>query len=68
VVNNMVLQELVQPKALFLIGVYFGTGLAVAYLVVMSITTILSNIFTPKELNVEEILAKIKENEEKKQG
>ena len=64
----MVLQELVQPKALFLIGVYFGTGLAVAYLVVMSITTILSNIFTPKELNVEEILAKIKEEEEKKQG
>ena len=64
----MVLQELVQPKALFLIGVYFGTGLAVASLVVMSITTILSNIFTPKELNVEEILAKIKENEEKKQG
>jgi hypothetical protein len=63
----MVLQELVQPKALFFIGVYFGTGLAVAYLVVMSIATILSSIFSPKNTSVEEILAQMKEDEQKKE-
>ena len=62
----MVLQELVQPKALFFIGVYFGTGLAVAYLVVMSIATILSSIFSPKNTSVEEILAQMKEETDKK--
>jgi hypothetical protein len=63
----MVLQELVQPKALFFIGVYFGTGLSVAYLVVMSVATILSSIFSPKNTSVEEILAQMKEEEQKKE-
>lgn len=63
----MVLQELVQPKALFFIGVYFGTGLAVAYLVVMAVASILSSIFSPKNTSVEEILAQMEKEQKEKE-
>lgn len=44
----MVLQELVQPKALIFIGIYLGTGLAIGWSVITMLAVVLSGIFTPK--------------------
>ena len=62
------LMALVQPKALFLIGVYFGTGLAVASLVVMTVSSILTNMLSPSTPSVSEILAQLEEEKRKAEG